>query len=588
MRKIRCAIYTRKSSDEGLEQEFNSLHAQREACVSYIASQKHEGWVLLPEHYDDGGISGGTLDRSGLQRLLRDVDEGLVDQIVVYKIDRLTRSLADFAKLVERLDAAQASFVSVTQSFNTSTSMGRLTLNVLLSFAQFEREVTAERIRDKIAASKKKGLWMGGSVPLGYDPDGRTLKVVEEEAATVRALFDLYLRHGSVKAVKQHADRMALRTKDRARKPLAARSAGAAGVAEEVGAINDVGGTTSIDTFDVGDPPDRPAPGNAPFDRGHIYYILTNPVYAGRIRHRSQVYDGSHPAIIDPAVWDDIQERLKATSGRKRGVVGSANLTSSLAGKLFDETGDRLTPTHTSKKGSRYRYYVSNRTIVGPGRKPEAQRGWRLPAKSLERQLASTIRSHLVTRLPVDLLIEPSADDLRRIQNLLAAATAEALTFGQDRGLACIAQATVAPGQLEVMLDEEAVGQWLQIAPDSINRDLLRWSVPFQLRKRGVETKLIIENGPSRVPDQTLLRNIAKAQNYYAAIQRGQTFDEIAASEGLAKHRILQVIELAFITPDIVKAIAQGAQPIGLTTKWLSRNALPTDWQAQRSIIAAL
>jgi site-specific DNA recombinase len=216
MKKIRCAIYTRKSSEEGLEQEFNSLHAQREACVSYIASQKHEGWVLLPDHYDDGGISGGTLERAGLQRLLRDVDEGLVDQIVVYKIDRLTRSLADFAKLVERLDAADASFVSVTQSFNTATSMGRLTLNVLLSFAQFEREVTAERIRDKIAASKKKGLWMGGTIPLGYEPDGRTLKIVEDEARTVRTLFDLYLEHGSVKAVKRHADRMGLRTKARA------------------------------------------------------------------------------------------------------------------------------------------------------------------------------------------------------------------------------------------------------------------------------------------------------------------------------------------------------------------------------------
>ena len=208
MARVRCAIYTRKSSEDGLEQDFNSLDAQREACAAFIASQKAEGWVLLPEHYDDGGLSGGTLERPALRRLMGDLEAGKVDQIVVYKIDRLTRSLADFAKLVERLDAARASFVSVTQSFNTATSMGRLTLNVLLSFAQFEREVTAERIRDKIAASKRRGLWMGGLVPFGYDADGRTLKIREDEAAVVRQLFELYRRLGAVRAVHAEALRL--------------------------------------------------------------------------------------------------------------------------------------------------------------------------------------------------------------------------------------------------------------------------------------------------------------------------------------------------------------------------------------------
>ena len=225
MPKIRCAIYTRKSSEEGLEQEFNSLHAQREACAAYVTSQKAEGWVLLPAEYDDGGISGGTLERPALQRLLGDIDAGLVDQIVVYKIDRLTRSLADFAKIVDRLDAAGASFVSVTQSFNTATSMGRLTLNMLLSFAQFEREVTAERIRDKIAASKRKGLWMGGQVPLGYEADGRTLRINAEEARTVRTLYALYDRLGTVRAVKAEADRLDLVTKVRS-KPDGSRTGG--------------------------------------------------------------------------------------------------------------------------------------------------------------------------------------------------------------------------------------------------------------------------------------------------------------------------------------------------------------------------
>ena len=219
MRRVRCAIYTRKSSEDGLEQDFNSLDAQREACEAYIASQKHEGWEMLPDFYNDGGISGGHLDRPALRRLMQAVDEKRVDQIVVYKIDKLTRSLADFAKLVDRLDAAETSFVSVTQSFNTATSMGRLTLNMLLSFAQFEREVTAERIRDKIAASKRKGMWMGGSVPLGYQPDGRTLKIDVAEAETIRTLFDLYLKLGTLRDVKAQAEILDLRSRRHALRP---------------------------------------------------------------------------------------------------------------------------------------------------------------------------------------------------------------------------------------------------------------------------------------------------------------------------------------------------------------------------------
>ena len=555
MKKIRCAIYTRKSSEEGLEQEFNSLHAQREACVSYIASQKHEGWVLLSDHYDDGGISGGTLERAGLQKLLCDVDEGLVDQIVVYKIDRLTRSLADFAKLVDRLDAADASFVSVTQSFNTATSMGRLTLNVLLSFAQFEREVTAERIRDKIAASKKKGLWMGGNVPLGYEPDGRTLRIVDDEARTVRTLFDLYLELGSIKTVKQQADRMGLRTKARSGEGAKCQAAG-----------------------------------EAPLERGHLYYILTNPIYAGRIRHHSQIYDGQHPAIIDPAVFDDVQQRLKETAGRERGQSGSGLKTSPLAGKLFDETGDRLTPTHANKKGRRYRYYVSNRVIVGDANtdKSKAASGWRLPAKSLEEQLASAILTHLRNSLPVDLLIDPSADDIRRIRDLFDEATAGGAMRSTEAVLSCVQRAMITPGKIEIALDRETVAAWLSVSSDAMNSDALSFSIPFQFRKRGVETKLIIGNGHRRAVDEILIRNIAKAHQYYDAIKHGQTFEEIAVSENLSKRRILQVIDLAFLAPDIVRSIMQGDQPIGLTAKWLGQNPLPSDWQTQRRIVAAL
>ncbi|WP_375267110.1 recombinase family protein, partial [Planktotalea sp.] len=301
MKKLRCAIYTRKSSEDGLEQEFNSLDAQREACAAYIASQKHEGWVLLSEHYEDGGLSGGSLERPALRQLLQDIADGRVDQIVVYKIDRLTRSLADFSKIVDTLDVAEASFVSVTQSFNTATSMGRLTLNMLLSFAQFEREVTAERIRDKIAASKRRGLWMGGLVPLGYDADGRTLKINEAEAATVRRLYDLYQEHGAVRKVKTAADELGLRSKQRC-KASGKRT------------------------------------GGVPFDRGHIHQILTNPLYAGRIKHKTLVHEGQHEAIITPERWDRIQTMLQDGASKNR-ARKTAKQSSLLCGKIYDETG---------------------------------------------------------------------------------------------------------------------------------------------------------------------------------------------------------------------------------------------------------
>ncbi len=272
-RRLRCAIYTRKSTDEGLDQAFNSLDAQREACEAYIASQAGEGWRLIRTRYDDGAYSGGTMDRPALQNLLADIGTGKVDTIVVYKVDRLTRSLADFARIVELFDTNNVSFVSITQQFNTTTSMGRLTLNMLLSFAQFEREVTGERIRDKIAASKRKGMWMGGVVPLGYDVVDRKLIVNAAEAETVRALFRLYLQHGSVRLVKNEADRRGLRTKRRRPQNGARR-------------------------------------GGEPFTPGHIYKLLANPIYIGKIVHKGERHDGEHSAIIDRETWDSVQEQL--------------------------------------------------------------------------------------------------------------------------------------------------------------------------------------------------------------------------------------------------------------------------------------
>ena len=291
--------------------------------------------MLLPDRYDDGGISGGTMERPGLQRLLADIDRGTVDQIFVYKIDRLTRSLADFAKMVDRLDAGGTSFVSVTQSFNTATSMGRLTLNMLLSFAQLEREVTAERIRGKSAASKKKGLWMGATVPLGYAPDGRSLKVTEPDADVIRTIYDLYLEHRNVRMVKDVVDAQGLKT--------------------------------PVRTYVSGR-----VKGGAALSYGHIHYILTKPVYAGRIRHHAKVYPGQHEPLIKPEVWDDIQAQLRSDSAKdrtytKRNRNGAKPSVSRLTGKIFDQTGDRLTPSHskTAKRG-KLRYYVSHRWSAAP------------------------------------------------------------------------------------------------------------------------------------------------------------------------------------------------------------------------------
>ena len=352
---VPCAIYTRKSSDEGLEQEFNSLDAQREACEAFIRSQKHEGWVCLPDAYDDGGFSGGTIDRPALQRLLADIQKGKVRIVVVYKVDRLTRSLSDFARIVEIFDARGVSFVSVTQQFNTTTSMGRLTLNVLLSFAQFEREVTGERIRDKIAASKKKGMWMGGPVPLGYDVKDRKLLVNETEAKTVRLIFRRYADLASVHALKDDLDARGIVSKIRV--------------------------TANGRRF-----------GGNPIARGALYTMLQNPIYRGEIRHRDRSYPGEHAAIIDQELWDKVQAQLaENTVERRRGLrAGNPSL---LAGLLFDDRGHGMVPSHARKSGRRYRYYVSKPLIVEGKNKNSG--GRRIPAADIERIVVNRLRLFL-------------------------------------------------------------------------------------------------------------------------------------------------------------------------------------------------
>lgn len=366
-----CAVYTRKSTEEGLEQEFNTLDAQREGCLAYITSQKAEGWVALPDHYDDGGFSGGNMDRPALKRLIDDIKAGKVNIVVVYKIDRLTRALMDFSKLVEVFDQYGVTFVSITQSFNTTTSMGRLTLNVLLSFAQFEREVISERVRDKIAASKKKGMWMGGNIPIGYQRVNKQLVPDTEEVSLVTMLFERYLALGCVR-------RLCLELQEK-------------------------GITSRIWTSGKGH-----VRGNSPYSRGALYAILSNPVYVGKIRHKDKVYDGMHEPIVSQELWQQVQTKLEANAqDHTRSCRNGAHLLTNL---FFDEDGTRYTPTHTNKKGQRYRYYISQNLLQYRNHPKGLQA--RLPADEIEelvRKSAINLLSHpdnLAAALQLDRIAE--------------------------------------------------------------------------------------------------------------------------------------------------------------------------------------
>lgn len=494
MKRVRCAIYTRKSSDEGLDQSFNSLDAQREACEAYIRSQKHEGWKTLSARYDDGGASGGNMERDALQRLLNEIDHGRVDMVVVYKIDRLTRSLADFAKLVERLDAAGASFVSVTQQFNTSTSMGRLTLNVLLSFAQFEREVTAERIRDKIAASKKKGLWMGGLVPLGYEKSDDGLLINPAEADLVRSMFEAYLELGNVRALKERADRLGLRTKTR--------------------------------TLQSG----RVMEGK-PFSRGRLYHLLRNPIYVGKIAHKWDLHEGVHEAIIDQALWDEVQARLSQNAVERR-IGNNKRNPSPLAGRVFDEAGRPLTPSHANKQGRRYRYYVSSDNNV------------RLSASELEAAVLNALHTDRDLSLHLQRIDRIDHDRMKLVRRVL-----------------------LKGGSIRIELEDGHM----------IEQD-------YTLRKRGVERKLVLKNDIERKPDLALVKRICAAMNWFDQIKLGRSITEIAKDESVTPEYITHNLGLSLLSPKILHAIGMGAQRRDVSAYQLSKIFIPANWRDQESI----
>ncbi|MGH6825404.1 recombinase family protein [Methyloceanibacter sp.] len=573
-KRLRCAIYTRKSSDEGLEQEFNSLHAQREACEAYILSQRHEGWHVLSAHYDDGGLSGGTMNRPALQQLLGDIAAGKVDAVVVYKIDRLTRSLFDFAKIVEAFDARGVSFVSVTQQFNTTTSMGRLTLNVLLSFAQFEREVTSERIRDKIAASKQKGMWMGGAVPLGYDAINRKLRMNEKEAKTVRLLFDLYLKLGSVRKLQDECLRLGLRTKLRAM--LDGRQSG---------------GTA--------------------FSRGHLYRILSSPIYFGRIPHKGRSYEGEHEGIIDAETWDKVQAQLAMNAGRKRGRTSSKH-PSLLAGLLFTADGVPFTPSHAVNHGRRYRYYVERSLLTAGaelGKSDASQpngggngvqtKGWRLPAHQIEKLVLKQVASFLRDRGAVlDALgFKRQSPDLVSAVFARASTLAEGCESGSVASsleivTALVRRVTIAQERVTIEIDhagliERVTDQKATSQSKAKDRRPILIEVPVRFRRRGVEAKLVVldQQQPTAGPDANLVKALTRAHQWFGRILRGEAtgIGDIAQAERLDRSYVARVLCLAFLAPEVTKAMLEGRQPTELTAKRLISSSLrmPLPWSDQ-------
>ncbi|MEM1133748.1 MAG: recombinase family protein [Pseudomonadota bacterium] len=544
----RCAIYTRKSTEDGLEQEFNSLDAQREACSAYILSQASEGWECVDDHYDDGGFSGGSMKRPALERLLEDVKVGKVDIIIVYKVDRLTRSLADFAKIVDVLDAHDASFVSVTQSFNTTNSMGRLTLNVLLSFAQFEREVTGERIRDKVAASKKKGIWMGGNMPMGYVVQDRKLRIDSGRADIVKQIFTRYLTLKSVPALQYELQQCGIRSPRRVSR----------------------GGRKM---------------GGKALTNGALYHILQNRIYIGEIMHQGKAYKGEHQAIIERSLFDAVQKQLeKNRVARKHGSnVGAPSL---LAGLVFDGYGRRLVPSHTSRKGKRYRYYMSQRKSEDDIGKPL----WRMLASDLEEIVIGQIvgfltdqqklRERLSDLSPADLL--KCFDAASRPAGLLDA-TNVVETHPHLSGL--VSKVTVHKDRIETHMDLDWVTTEIS-SNNAASRDTLL-TIPASIVSNGRQTRILI---PSRTgisqprKDPALIKLIAKAWDARARVEASDADIAYLAQEaGHEKDYFTRLVRLGYLAPDIITAILEGRQPATLTRQKLVRiSRVPNDWNEQR------
>lgn len=513
-KRQRCAIYTRKSTEHNLDLAFNSLDAQREACEAYIKSQAHEGWTLVRDRFDDGGLSGASLDRPALQDLLNRVRARQVDIIVVYKVDRLTRSLADFAKLVEEFDQHDVSFVSVTQSFNTTSSMGRLTLNVLLSFAQFEREVIGERVRDKIAASKRNGIWVGGPAPLGYRTVDKKLQVVPDEAELVRRIFADYLALGSVTKLAAHLNASGQKPKPRQ--------------------LAD-GKTLQAECYRV----------------GPLAHLLKNRFYIGEVVYRGEVHAGEHEAILDRELFEAVQARLKDQSvERKLARRQSPHL---LTGKLFDDRGNLMSPTHANKKGVRYRYYTSQALLQG--RVNEAGTVGRVSAGDVEKLIVEALR--------VECDAAPTTANRDVVEQHL------------DRA--------------EVRRDSIAIMRPTDPSLDSETAASLSITIPFTPTvhpKKGVKHTPYTVAALSEADRIALLTAIARSRMWIEDMLRDPSIDfaAIAGREDLAERHVRFLAPLAYLSPRIIEAIAEGRAPGGLAIRRLARG-LPLAWRDQESVL---
>jgi site-specific DNA recombinase len=524
IRPVRCAIYTRVSTDHGLDQEFNSLDAQYDAASSYIKSQAHAGWTLIRSRYDDGGFSGGSTDRPDLQRLLDDIRSRKLDVIVVYKVDRLTRSLADFAKLVELFDAHGVSFVSVTQQFNTTTSMGRLTLNVLLSFAQFEREVTSERIRDKIAASKRKGLWVGGPLPLGYHMNDDKIAAIEDEAERVRLIYRRYLELGSVNALVRDLRERNVRTKARLLATGATR-------------------------------------GGVPFGRGSLFYLLRNRFYIGEVKYKDEILPGEQPAIMDRALFDAVQSRLTDQWTNRTTIRNASDHL--LTGLLFDDAGHRMVPTHATKAGVRYRYYVSLPHLYGESKTASVRSISRIPATDIEDIIAETLNEHLIAQKE-----KPTSS------------TAGAA----DRGVVLeqVARIDVCKDRLAIRFKSKDADE----ASDSSDGHTI--SIPWQKPPSRKSRQILVPHGipnevrPTRIERRArLVSAIARGRRWLDEIVSGSIIDvqQIAARQKCSVRQVNMTISLAFLAPDLVRAAVEGRLPRGIGVERL-RDA-PAEWGRQ-------
>jgi DNA invertase Pin-like site-specific DNA recombinase len=544
---VRCAIYTRKSTEEGLDQEFNSLDAQHEACAAYVLSQRQEGWSLLPTRYDDGAYSGGNMARPGLQRLLAEVRAGKVDVIIVYKVDRLTRSLTDFAKIVEALDGAGASFVSITQSFNTTTSMGRLTLNVLLSFAQFEREVISERVRDKVAASKAKGMWMGGPVPLGYAAVDRKLVVNQAEAETIRFIMRRYLELGSVRELMVDLEQHGVRTK--------------------VQQMRD--GSTR---------------GGLSFTRGPLYHLLKNRIYIGRIVHHEKTYPGEHQPIVNEQLFEAVQNTLAARGAEQKRGRGSAHQ-SLLAGMIRDAEDRPMTPVHATKGNKRYRYYASN--VAVPGDLETASPATRVPAAELE----AAIRAAVADVLEKAEFVRARSGESSAAAMRSALSASKQLAHRVRDEPVCLCRAHLRKLDLQTVVERESIiatcsaRRLMEGLGMSSSTDDQRLTVPIFMRtvRRGSELRLIFAapRGSELRRDPRLIATIIEAHR-----ARDELIEMDAYLDAERKRELTRVARLSYLAPDILGRILDGQQPDEFGTRKLKRiSHLPLCWQEQRALL---